>query len=131
MGVLAACSAVAGAFAERLSLVLLAGGINSNDLAATDRIVHHSLALPEKDQVLQMMRPITAHACRIANPRTAAADVDHALAVALRHRRPVYIEVCCNLAAYPVCAPAPIRISKFMTSNKASLLAVVEGTLVN
>ncbi len=75
VGALPLTTAMAGAFSDRLPLIVICGSINTNDIGS-ERIIHHTTGLEGKNQALEMMRPITAYASRISSPRTAAKEID-------------------------------------------------------
>ena len=61
---------------------------------------------------------------------TAHEQIDAALSAAVQHSKPVYVCVCCNLAALPhpsfATAPIPYAITPKL-SNPASLAAAIEA----
>jgi len=107
VGGLSAFNALAGAFAENLPVLLVSGGPNTND-HATEHLIHHTLATRDLRYQLEMARKITCAAVAITSPADAPGLIDHAIRVALRERKPAYIEIACNVAALPCAAPGPI-----------------------
>lgn len=75
VGSLAVMSAVAGAYAEHVPIIVICGGINTNDIAS-DRLLHHSIALEGKNQSVRMMSEITSYSARISHPRLAGREID-------------------------------------------------------
>ena len=57
-------------------------------------------------------------------------QVDHTIATAMRESKPVYINICCNLASIPhpsfTLDPVPYAIA-YKTSNEKSLHAAIDA----
>lgn len=107
VGGLSAINAVAGSYAEDMPVVLISGGPNANDMMA-DNPVHHGLG-KEKDPsyVRDIFANVTCDAAVIRKPEDAPELIDRAIDRALSERKPVYIEIACNLADLPVSRPVP------------------------
>jgi pyruvate decarboxylase len=60
VGGLSVLNAIAGAYSENLPLICLVGGPNSNDYG-TNRILHHTIGLPDFSQELQCFETITCY----------------------------------------------------------------------
>lgn len=122
VGALAAVSAVAGSYAEDLPVLVIVGGPNTH--AVFDhRILHHTLGRPEGDdrEVLTIFQSITAHAVVIRNAEAAALHIDQAIRIALAARKPVYLEIACNLAGAPISAPHPLDLHPQGRSGQPAL----------
>src|ERR1700757_4919203 len=105
VGELAAMSGVAGAYAEHLPVFHLVGTPNS----ATQEgraLVHHTLGNGEFDLFHKMAEPIVC-ASAAMTPQNAAAETERLIAVALYHRRPVYLAIPSDVANTPVLGEAP------------------------
>ncbi|MDD5287269.1 MAG: thiamine pyrophosphate-binding protein [Desulfuromonadaceae bacterium] len=122
VGGLSAVNAVAGAFAEDLPVIVVSGGPNVSSLVE-NRILHHTLALPEEGDkfVLSVYKEITAHAVVIREPSTAAFRIDEAIRIALSVRKPVYIEIACNLAGAMISKPNILTLTPTRQSDPGSL----------
>jgi pyruvate decarboxylase len=107
VGGLSAFNAIAGAYAENLPVLHISGGPNSND-RATEHLIHHTLATHDLSYPLEMAKKITCAAVAITSAEDAPHQIDHAIRVALREKKPAYIEIACNIAAAPCAAPDPI-----------------------
>ena len=59
VGGLSAINAVAGAYSESLPLIVITGGPNSNDYG-TNRILHHTIGLPNFHQEAACFKEVTA-----------------------------------------------------------------------
>ncbi|XBI25303.1 hypothetical protein VPH35_050266 [Triticum aestivum] len=60
VGALSAINAVAGAFSENLPVVCISGGPNSNDYGS-NRILHHTIGLPDFSQELRCFQNVTCY----------------------------------------------------------------------
>lgn len=107
VGGLSAFNALAGAYAENLPVILVSGGPNTND-HATEHLVHHTLATHDLTYQWEMAGRITCAAVSVRSAIDAPGQIDHAIRLALRERKPAYIEIACNIAAAPCAAPGPI-----------------------
>jgi indolepyruvate decarboxylase len=89
-GVLNAVNAVACAYAERTSLIVVAGG---PPLAAraNDFFMHHTVK--SCTSLLKAVSEVTAQAVLLDNPQTAAGKIAQALSACQEYMLPVYIEV--------------------------------------
>lgn len=124
VGALSAANAVAGAYAENLPLIIISGGPNTNSIQDAE-ILHHSLGTEDHTFVLDMFRRITAQAIRIQKPERAAMDIDNAIATAIQKRKPVYIEIACNIADYEISAPTKRAFNQGKLSDSFALKAAV------
>ncbi|CAD6271873.1 unnamed protein product [Miscanthus lutarioriparius] len=129
VGGLSVLNAIAGAYSENLPVICIVGGPNSNDYG-TNRILHHTIGLPDFSQELRCFQTITCYQAVINNLDDAHEQIDTAIATALRESKPVYISVSCNLAglSHPTFSrePVPLFISPRL-SNKANLEYAVEA----
>uniref|UniRef100_A0A6B2L2B6 pyruvate decarboxylase n=1 Tax=Arcella intermedia TaxID=1963864 RepID=A0A6B2L2B6_9EUKA len=113
-------NAIAGAYSDDLPVVVVSGGPNSNDLG-TNRVLHHTMGLPDRTQQLEVFRRVTQEAVVVTNAIDAPELIDKAFSTALRTRKPVYIEICCNIAQQLVPTPVPMAIKYIPDSNQTSL----------
>ncbi len=127
VGSLSAINAIAGACAENLPVIVVSGGPNINSIMK-DHILHHTLAETEDRQeyVRDMFRKVTAFATIIRNLADAPHQIDRAIEIALTEKKPVYIEIGCNLADKPICLPGPFNFDKKKTSDPDSLKAALK-----
>ena len=131
VGGLSAVNAVAGAFAEDLPVIVVSGGPNVNSLTE-NRVLHHTLALPEDGDkfVLSVYKEITAHAVVIREAATAAFHIDEAIRIALCARKPVYIEIACSLAGAMISKPNTLSLAPGQRSDPGSLQKALEHVAV-
>ena len=125
VGALSAFDAIGGAYAENLPVILVSGAPNSNDRAA-DHLLHHTLGTHDFTYQIEMAKKITCAAVSITFAAEAPEKIDYAIRMALREKKPAYIEIACNLAAAPCAAPGPISaIIDEEPGDAASLSAAV------
>lgn len=127
VGGLSALNAVACAYAEDLPVIAISGGINS-DSEADGHIIHHALGEVRYDYQRQIYAHVTAGAFTVRLADDAPAVIDGAIATALRRRKPVYIEIDCNLAAMDVPSPSPRAFATGSRSDPVALSDAVART---
>ncbi|MFY9937002.1 MAG: thiamine pyrophosphate-dependent enzyme, partial [Silvibacterium sp.] len=120
VGGLSALNAVACAYAEDLPVIVVVGGINS-DSEWQDKIIHHALGEVRYDYQREIYAHVTAGAFSVRQAADAPAMIDGAIDLALRRRKPVMLEIACNLASMPVPAPRPRRFGAAPASDTAAL----------
>ncbi|KAI3507360.1 hypothetical protein L1887_22341 [Cichorium endivia] len=117
---------------ENLPLICIVGGPNSNDYG-TNRILHHTIGLPDFSQELRCFQTVTCYQAVVNNLEDAHELIDTAISTALKESKPVYISVACNLAAipHPTFSLEPIPFSRSpKLSNTMGLEAAVEAAAV-
>ena len=124
VGGLSLINAVAGAFAEDLPMIAISGGPNSNSTAEYEHL-HHSIGDLDYTYVRDMFAHVTASSTIIHDPKSAAEQIDTAIATALLTRKPVYLEIACNIAASAVSNANPRSFDQRRTSDRSSLTAAV------
>ncbi|QDT93501.1 thiamine pyrophosphate-binding protein [Gimesia algae] len=125
VGGLSLLNAVAGAYAEDLPLIAVSGGPNTNSEAEFE-MLHHTLGLLDYDYQRDIFSKVTAEAVTIHDPREAPTQIDHAIQTALRFRKPVYIEIACNIADAVTSAPNVRSFGGPTASDPLSLNAAVD-----
>eukprot|EP00741_Cyanophora_paradoxa_P005939 tig00000949_g5757.t1 len=126
VGGLSVVNAVAGAYSDHLPLIVISGGPNSNDFQ-TNRILHHTIGLPDCNQQYRIFREVTRDLVQISTAVDATIFIDKAIESALKSKRPVYIEISCNLSAVPCAAPNPLMKPGPSKSVPTSLGAALEA----
>lgn len=124
VGSLSAINAVAGAYAENLPLLLISGGPNTNSIQDAE-ILHHTLGNEDHLFVRDMYDRVTAHSVRIHKPENAATEIDSAIAIAMQKKKPVYIEIACNIADYSISNPTKRAFNATKISDSSSLKAAI------
>lgn len=125
VGALSAVNATAGHYAEDLPVILISGGPNSH-AEPENQILHHSLGEVRYGYVRDMFAPITAAAVIIQSADDAPRLIDQTITACLRHRKPVYLQIACNIAALEVPAPKSFRFINKQTSNPEALKEAVD-----
>jgi pyruvate decarboxylase len=120
VGGLSALNAVACAYAEDLPVIVVVGGINS-DSEWQDKIIHHALGEMRYDYQREIYAHVTAGAFSVRHAADAPAAIDGAIDLALRRRKPVMLEIACNIASLPVPLPRPRRFDAAPASDAAAL----------
>ena len=90
VGELSAINGVAGAFAERVPVVVITG-TPATGYSRTQPLLHHTLGnyqIPFK-----MYEQITVASTQLASGETAPAEIDRVLSACLMHQQPVYISL--------------------------------------
>ncbi|KAK4759384.1 hypothetical protein SAY87_022515 [Trapa incisa] len=127
VGGLSVLNAIAGAYSENLPIICIVGGPNSNDFG-TNRILHHTIGLPDFSQELRCFQTVTCYQAVVNNLEDAHEQIDTAISTALKESKPVYISISCNLSAIPhptfSLEPVPFSLSPKL-SNKCGLQAAV------
>jgi pyruvate decarboxylase/indolepyruvate decarboxylase len=126
VGAYSALNGVAGAYAERLPVIIVSSSPNTND-PAENHILHHTMGTHDFTTQYEVFRQVTCAAVRIQHPANAPEMIDHAISTALRERKPAYIEIPCNLSAAPCPPPAPFSALSSGQPSNALMLADAVG----
>ncbi|CAH1436523.1 unnamed protein product [Lactuca virosa] len=129
VGGLSVINAIAGAYSENLPVICIVGGPNSNDYG-TNRIIHHTVGLPDFTQELRCFQTVTCFQAVVNDLEDAHELIDKAISTALTESRPVYISVSCNLPtiSHPTFSREPIPFSLSpKLSNQMGLEAAIEA----
>eukprot|EP01018_Ginkgo_biloba_P000833 Gb_33733 [translate_table: standard] len=128
VGGLSVLNAIAGAYSENLPVICIVGGPNSNDYGS-NRILHHTIGLPDSAQEYRCFQAVTCAQAIVNNLEDAHELIDYAISAALKESKPVYISISCNLPGirHPtfIQEPVPYYIAPRL-SNPRSLEAAVE-----
>ncbi len=132
VGAFSAINGIAGAYAERMPVIFISGGFNTNDLIQGN-IPHHTLDIKDLNYQYEMIQKITCDAAQIMHEKDAPHLIDRVICNALKHRLPGYIEIPCNIANAPCPEPAPLEslFSHLETDSKALQSAVNTATRFN
>ena len=132
VGALSAVNGVAGNYAEDLPVIVISGGPNTHS-EPENQILHHSLGEVRYSYVREMFAQVTAAAVIIRQVEDAPRLIDQTIAAGLRQRKPVYIEIACNIATVEVPTPKPYQFWSKPVSNPLALEEAVEraATMLN
>ncbi|CAN0892426.1 Pyruvate decarboxylase 1 [Linum grandiflorum] len=130
VGGLSVINAISGAYSRNLPVICIVGGPNSNDYG-TNRILHHTIGLPDFTQELRCFQAVTAFQAVVNHLEDAHELIDRAISTALKKSKPVYISISCNLPAIPHASflgedPVPFSLIP-KQSNQVGLEAAVEA----
>src|ERR1700757_186168 len=123
VGELAAMGAVAGSYAEHLTVFHLVGTPNLPTQEGR-ALVHHTLGNGEFDLFSRMAEAVVC-ASAIMTPHNAASETERLICEALYHRRPVYLAFPSDVANTPVLAAAPSL--SLPTSDLEALAAATDA----
>lgn len=99
VGGLSVLNAVAQAYAEKSPLIVLSGSPGMNERVRSP-FLHHRVK--DFDTQLKVFREVTVCAEALNDPAMAAVQIDRAIAMCKRHKRPVYIELPRDMVDRPV-----------------------------
>ena len=127
VGGLSALNAVAGAYAEDLPLVIISGGPNTNS-QVENQILHHTCGEVRYGYQRDIFAQVTAAAVVIRHLADAPFLIDRTIETCLSSRKPVYIEVPCNLAGRKIPAPRKRSFGRKDHSHEDTLAEAVDRT---
>lgn len=90
VGGIKALHTTASSYAERSPVVVISGAPGLKE-RSHGPILHHTVKT--FDSQFKMFEEVTVASCVLDNPTTAFSEIDRVLSAALRHQRPVYIEI--------------------------------------
>jgi len=122
VGGLKVTNTTAQAFAEKSPVVIISGAPGTNERIKSP-LLHHKVR--EFDTQLRVFEQITVASTALDNPQTACREIDRVIDAALRHKRPVYIELPRNMVsvtAIPYYLPQEIPLPRDDNTLKEALL---------
>ncbi len=122
-GALNMVNAVAGAYAEKVPMVVISGAPGTNE-RRNGFLLHHQVK--HLDSQMAIFREITCDQCVLDDPQRAPADIARVLRSAITHSRPVYIELPRDLVQAPC---APVEALPSPSHDADALAACVEEVL--
>ncbi|QTH60452.1 alpha-keto acid decarboxylase family protein [Corynebacterium hindlerae] len=127
VGELSALNGIAGARAEHVPVVSLAG---APPLYATEYrwAMHHSLADGDYANMLEAIAPFTEISCRVT-PMNVVEEFDRALHTCLREKRPVHIQIPSDITHLTIEVPDQPFSTDLATSDKERLEAATAAVL--
>ena len=122
VGGLSIMNAVAGAFAERIPLIVICGAPPARRREA-GALVHHLVS----DYYLQLdlFKKITADAAILVDPHTAPDEIDRVLRNCIARKLPVYLELPADMANAPCRQPGELGVIAPRPSDEDSLAECV------
>ena len=123
VGGLSLVNAVAGAFAERVPMVVISGAPKTQH-QKQQRLVHHLVS--DYDLQLDVYRRLTAAAVRLDRADDAPRSIDQALVACMTRRLPVYLELPMDMVDQPCEAPRRLVFDQPPTSDADALAECVQ-----
>ena len=90
VGGLSTCNSIAGAYAEKSPVIVLAGSPGVSE-RAHNPLLHHKVKGFETQ--FEVFQKITGASAVLDTPETAFSEIDRVLEAAVRYKRPVYLEL--------------------------------------
>eukprot|EP01031_Cornospumella_fuschlensis_P044213 gene44213-54059_t len=109
VGSLSAINAIAGAYAEDLPVLIVTGGPNNHDRECC-HLVHHTLGEVDFYVSSKCFEHVTAGSFCVRYYNEATKKIDEALKLCVSKKKPVYLEIPCNLTGNTVPRPEPVRM---------------------
>ena len=129
-GGLSAANAVAGAYTERVPVVLISGAPSIDQTLTFEQTgfsAHHFIS--GRDTVRSVFEPVTVATARLDNPDLAPALIDSALIQCITEKRPIYIELPQDMIDQP-CEPPQGKLKRARVKSgdglKQSVNAIAE-----
>ncbi len=127
VGGLSVINAAAGAYSDDLPMLVVSGGPNTMD-APANHLIHHTMGEKDFYQSERCFAQVVAGTFNIRHIEDAPAKIDAAITLCLAKRKPVYLEIACNLAGMSLPAPHPLTLPPLPTpSDPAALEAALES----
>jgi TPP-dependent 2-oxoacid decarboxylase len=118
VGGLSILNAVAGAYAERVPLVVISGA-PATRRRETGALVHHLVS--DYYLQLELFKKVTADAALLCSPETAPGEIDRVIRNAVTRKLPVYLEIPADLAHAACRRPAALPHEAGLDSDRESL----------
>jgi len=111
-------NAVAGAYAERVPLIVISGAPPARRREA-GALVHHLVS----DYYLQLdvFKKVTIDAAILTNPKTAPDEIDRVISNGILNKLPVYLELPADMAHTPCRQPSPLAHTGTLPTEEESL----------
>jgi len=127
VGALSAINGIAGAYSEHVPVILICGSLPLRAVQRGD-LMHHTLADPEKGNLLRIFGEVTTAQARLT-PENAVAEIDRLILTSWRRKLPVYLELPSDISYLDVDAPdAPLKL-EMLPSDRESLKGCTEMIL--
>jgi indolepyruvate decarboxylase len=118
VGELSAINGVAGAFAERVPMVVITGSPSTINFR-TRPLLHHTLG--DYQIPLRIYEKITAASTELVSAETAPAEIDRVLSMCLSHQQPVYISIPSDVVMMPCQRPQAFLFPPALGSDPDAL----------
>ena len=125
VGALSAINAVAGAYAEDLPVIIISGGPNTNS-EPENQTLHHTLGEVNYRYQKEIFSHVCAESVIVKHKKVAPYQIDVAIKECLRTRKPVYIEIPCNIAGLEIDEPRHFRFFDERSSDTKVLRQAID-----
>ncbi len=125
VGGLSLCNSIAGAYAEKSPIVVISGAPGLRE-RFNNPLLHHKVR--DFRTQLEVFEKICVAATELVDPSTAFREIDRALEAALRHKRPVYLEIPRDMVRVVPGVPYEYRRTEPISDPDALAEAVAEAT---
>ena len=126
VGELSAINGVAGAFAERVPVVVITGSPATMNFR-TRPLLHHTLG--DYQIPLRMYEKITVASTQLVAAQTAPDEIDRVLSACLSHRQPVYISLPSDVVMMKCHRPDAFLFPAVVPSDPAALGEAIKEAL--
>jgi indolepyruvate decarboxylase len=126
VGELSAINGIAGAFAERVPIVVITGAPSTINFR-TRPLLHHTLGDYQIPQ--RMYEKITAASTRIDSAETAPVEIDRVLSACISCQQPVYISLPSDIVMMKCSRPDPFVFPVHAGSDTAALEEAVKEAI--
>lgn len=131
VGGLSVINAVAGSYSDDLPVLVVSGGPNTNDEPA-HHLLHHTIGEKELYQASECFKPVVRKVVVVRHLDDAPRMIDEAIILCLRDKKPVYLEIACNIVNAKVPAPGPLTFPPIaVASDPASLSAALDAAVTH
>lgn len=111
-------NAVAGAYAERVPLIVISGAPPARRREA-GALVHHLVS--NYDLQMDVFKKVTIDAAILTNPETAPDAIDRVIRNGILNKLPVYLELPADMAHAPCREPSPLAHAVTLHTDEESL----------
>ena len=126
VGGLSALNATVGSYAEDMPIVLLSGGPNTNS-EVENQLLHHTPGRVSYGYQRDIFSHATEAAVIVKHLQDAPYLIDDTIATCLSKRKPVYIEIPCNIAGLNIPAPRKLNFVRVGKSDPYALKGAVKS----
>jgi indolepyruvate decarboxylase len=129
VGGLSLCNAVAGAYAEKSPLIVISGAPGMDE-RRSDPLLHHRVR--DFNTQREVFEKITVAAVSLDDPLTAFREIDRCLELAVRYKRPVFLELPRDRVQTEAMFPHVPKLEKPKSDKDALREAIEDATaLIN
>lgn len=119
-------NAVAGAYAEKVPMIVISGG---PELKSYDKQPQQHHILGDYSIPLEVFEKITIASACILDPESAATTIDDLLKACVLYKRPIYLEIPCDIVNYPCRQPDDVVFANYVASKPDDLMIAFNATI--